>query len=149
MAGPAPSSNTNASPITATSAITTNSATRNPCWLASRTPINANDATAASTAPAHSGSPNTRLNPMAAPMISAMSVAIIASSAASHSTHTTGRLSRSRHSVATPLPVAMPSLAATTWIRIAIRLASTITHSSAVPYRAPPSMLVAQLPGSM
>ena len=106
---------------------------RKPRSDASLTPMSANEAIAASTAPAHSGSPNTRLKPMAAPMISAMSVAIIASSAAAQSIHTTGLERRSRQSCATPLPVAIPSLAATIWMRIAMRLASTITHSRADP----------------
>ncbi len=96
-------------------------------------PMSTNEAMAASTAPAHSGRPKTRLKPMAAPMISAMSVAIIASSAAAQSTQTSGLGRRSRHKSATPFPVAMPSRAATIWITMAIRLASTITQSSAAP----------------
>ena len=46
------------------------------------------------------------------------------------------------------MPVAIPSLAASACISIAIRLASKMTHSSAYPNCAPAEMLVAKLPGS-
>ena len=42
----------------------------------------------------------------------------------------TGRENRSRHSSARFLPVTMPSLADSAWNSMAIRLASSTTHSS-------------------
>jgi len=46
-------------------------------------------------------------------------------------------------------PVAMPSLAATIWMTMAINDERTTTHNNAVPYLDPPAMFVAQFPGSM
>ena len=86
---------------------------------------------------------------MAAPSTSARSQAAIASSARTHNERTTGREYQSRHAWARSRPAAMPSRAAIACSRIAIRLEIMMTLSSVYPYRAPPAMSVAQLPGSM
>ncbi len=68
--------------------------------------------------------------PMAAPRTSATSVAMAANSEISHSPKTTGREKWSRHTSARFLPVAMPSLAESVWMSMAIKLLATTTHSS-------------------
>ena len=78
-----------------------------------------------------SGTPNSRFRPIAAPMNSAMSVAIAISSACTHRPTVTHRGKRSRHISARLRSVAIPSFADRYWISIAIRLASTTTHRSA------------------
>ena len=45
--------------------------------------------------------------------------------------------------------MAIPSLAESVWISIAIRFEARITQQSVYPNFAPPAMLVAKLPGSM
>ena len=68
---------------------------------------------------------------MAAPRNSARSVAIAATSLTIQSAQTTGFGKCSRHNSARLRPVTMPSLADSAWNSIAVRLASSTTHSSA------------------
>ncbi len=86
---------------------------------------------------------------MADPITSARSVAAIAISARIQRTIVVRREKRSRQAWARSRPEAMPSRAASACRRIAIRLEAKTTQRSAYPYRAPPAMSVAQLPGSM
>ena len=67
---------------------------------------------------------------MAAPTNSARSVAMAISSAWIHRKMTTGRGNRSRQTSARFWPVAMPSLALSDWMSMAIRLAASTTQSS-------------------
>jgi hypothetical protein len=46
------------------------------------------------------------------------------------------------------MPLAMPSLAESDWMSMAIRLLATITQRRVYPNWAPPAMFVAKLPGS-
>ena len=86
--------------------------------------------TAPASAPAaNSGSPNSRCSPSAAPTSSARSVAVAITSARSQSAMVSRRGKRSRHTSARFLAVAIPSLALIDWISIAIRVATTITHT--------------------
>jgi len=59
-----------------------------------------------------------------------VSVDIATSSAITQRPYATGLGNSSRQTRASPRPVAMPSLAERIWMRIAIRLAVRITHSS-------------------
>ena len=56
--------------------------------------------------------------------------AIATTSATPHMPHTSGRGNCSRHTSARLRPVAMPSLAESDWMSIAIRFALTITQTS-------------------
>ena len=76
------------------------------------------------------GTPNTRFRASAAPTNSARSVAIATASACSHSSTTTRNENRSRQTSGRLRPVAMPSLALSDWISMAIRLAASTTQSS-------------------
>ena len=67
---------------------------------------------------------------MAAPRNSARSVAIAADSAASHSPIRTRRAVFARIACGSVKPDAMPSLAESDWMRIAIRFEATSTHRS-------------------
>ncbi len=67
---------------------------------------------------------------MAAPINSARSVAIAATSLASHMAMTKGRGKCIRHSVARLCPVTIPSRADSAWNSMAMTLASNTTHSS-------------------
>jgi hypothetical protein len=81
----------------------------------------------------NSGTPNSRLSAIAAPMNSARSVAIAISSAWIQRPNEAFLGSRSRHSSGRFLPVARPSFADSVWISMPIRLAARITHSSVKP----------------
>jgi len=74
--------------------------------------------------------PNSRFSATAAPTNSARSVAMVTSSACTHSSTVTGRGYCSRHSWGRFRPVAMPSLADRYCTNIATRLAPTMTQSS-------------------
>ena len=77
-----------------------------------------------------SGMPNSRLKPSAAPRNSARSVAMATSSISTHMIHTTGAGNARGTARPGSAPVAMPSLADSVWISMAIRLLATTTHSS-------------------
>ena len=68
--------------------------------------------------------------PMAAPRNSARSVAIAAASAASQSPIRIRRVVFARIAWGSVRPDAMPSLAESDWMRIAIRFEATSTHRS-------------------
>ena len=89
-----------------------------------------NAATPVSSAETHMDSPKTRCRPRAAPTNSARSVAIAIASACSHSSTTTRNGNRSRQTSGRLRPVAMPSLALSDWMSMAIRLAASTTQSS-------------------
>ena len=78
----------------------------------------------------NSGMPKRMFSPIAAPMNSAMSVAIAMISAWIHSSTVAARGKRSRHTSGRFMPVAIPSFALIDWITIPIRLAMRMTHSS-------------------
>ena len=77
-----------------------------------------------------SGTPNSRLSPIAAPRNSATSVDIAITSAWTHIERLTHRGERARTSSGRLWSVAIPSLADRYWISIAIRFAASTTHSS-------------------
>ena len=77
-----------------------------------------------------SGTPKSRLSPSAAPRNSAMSVAIAITSAWIHRAIEVHRGKCMRESSGRLWPVASPSLADRYWINMAIRLATSTTHSS-------------------
>ncbi len=83
-----------------------------------------------STAAGNSPIPNSRWKPMAAPRNSARSVAIAIASAWSQRPIVRRRGNSLRHSSGRFWPVAIPSLAESVWISIAIRFEATITQSS-------------------
>ena len=89
-----------------------------------------NAATPVSIPETHMDSPKTMCRPRAAPTNSARSVAIATASACSHSSTTTRNGSRSRQISGRLRPVAMPSLALSDWMSMAIRLAASTTQSS-------------------
>ena len=89
-----------------------------------------NAATPVSTPETHMDSPKTMCRPRAAPTNSARSVAIATASACSHSSTTARNGSRSRQTSGRLRPVAMPSLALSDWMSMAIRLAASTTQSS-------------------
>ena len=99
--------------------------------------------------PQTSGMPKSRFSAMAEPITSARSHAAMAISHSTQSTKLTGREKWSRQAWARSRPVTIPSLSASAWSRIAMRLEIRITLSSVYPKRAPPAKSVAQLPGSM
>ncbi len=82
------------------------------------------------TPPVNSGIPNSRCRATAPPITSARSVAIATSSAWAHMNRFRHGVRCSRHSSGRFFPVASPSLAESDWMSIAIRLATTITHTS-------------------
>jgi len=76
-------------------------------------------------------------------------VAIAIASACSQRPIVVRREKFSRHTSGRFRPVAIPSLAESIWISIAMRFDATITHRSVKPNFDPPAMFVAKLPGSM
>lgn len=74
--------------------------------------------------------PKRRLKATAAPKNSAKSVAIATISATTHSAHVTGRRNCALIVSGRLRPVAIPSLAESAWISIAIRFDATMTHTS-------------------
>ena len=90
----------------------------------------ANDSTAVTSAEVNSPSPNRICMPTAAPRNSARSVAMAAASAAIHNQIRVRRVVWVRIAWGSVMPEAMPSLADSDWIRIAIRFDSSSTHSS-------------------
>ena len=105
--------------------------------------------TPVSSAAGKSAIPNNRWKPRAAPRNSARSVAIAISSAWTQRPIDVRLEKRSRQTSGRLRPVAIPSLAESVWISIAIRFAATITQQSVYPYFEPPAMFVAKLPGSI
>ena len=83
-----------------------------------------------STAAGNRPMPNSRWKPIAAPRNSARSVAIAIASAWSQRPIVARWENSSRQTSGRLRPVAMPSLAESVWISIAIRFAATITQSS-------------------
>ncbi len=90
----------------------------------------ANEATPVISAAGKRGIPNKRWKPSAAPMNSARSVAIAISSAWTQRKNVVRRPKRSRQTSGRFMPVAMPSLALSVWISIAIRFETTTTQRS-------------------
>ena len=90
-----------------------------------------NTSSAVITTPSSSGTPNSRFRPMAVPITSAMSVAMMANSAAIHSGMDTKRGKASRQAWARSRPVAMARRAHSDCSTIAIRLDTSATTSSA------------------
>ena len=117
----------NANTITATKPVIAASRRRNPQTCKPRM---MNAATPVSSAETHMDSPKTMCRPRAAPTNSARSVAIATASACSHSSTTPRNGSRSRQTSGRLRPVAMPSLALSDWMSMAIRLAASTTQSS-------------------
>ena len=74
--------------------------------------------------------PRSRSKPIAAPRNSARSVAIAITSACTQSPIEVRRENCSRQTSGRLLPVAIPSLADSVWISIAIRFEATITQTS-------------------
>ena len=74
--------------------------------------------------------PSSSSKPIAAPRNSASSVAIAITSACTQSRNDVRRENRSRQTSGRFRRVAMPSLAESVWISIAIRFEATITQSS-------------------
>ena len=77
-----------------------------------------------------SGTPKSRLSPIAAPRNSAMSVDIAITSACTHIPQVNARGKRSRTTSGRLRSVTMPSLAERYWISIAITFAASTTHNS-------------------
>mmetsp|Transcript_24937 Transcript_24937/g.69549 ORF Transcript_24937/g.69549 Transcript_24937/m.69549 type:complete len:233 (+) Transcript_24937:2143-2841(+) len=95
-----------------------------------------------------SGRRKRRFRPTAVPITMVRSSATML---ISHSTHRRTHTRRGyswRHSSAKCFPVTRPSLAARVCSKMAIRLDKTTTHTRSYPKREPPSMAVAQFPGS-
>ena len=120
-------SRTNANTITATNPVIAASSRRNPHTCRPRM---MNAATPVSSAEIHKENPKTRCRPRAAPTNSARSVAMATASACSQSTTTRRNGRWSLHSSGRLLPVAIPHLALSDWISMAIRFAASTTHSS-------------------
>ena len=74
--------------------------------------------------------PNSRLNPSAAPMNSARSVAMATSSITTHIPQTTGAGKVAAAEFGQVAAGGDPQLGGQAWISIAIRLLATTTHSS-------------------
>ena len=89
-----------------------------------------NTSSAVMTTPISSGMPKIRLRPIAVPITSAMSVAMIAISARSHSIIATGFGNASRHACARSRPEPIASRAQSDWRMIAMMLETSATTSS-------------------